>query len=115
MDNISDTDFSVYYPDMRLHPKIVPTTQAGLDELRARPEAMDDTSNIIELSQRPHASIALSATEGTDKEISSPLRDYIELIADRRHEGRSSTAKTNIHCRQSGAEERSIVSPPTTH
>ncbi|KRY32060.1 hypothetical protein T01_1361 [Trichinella spiralis] len=33
-----------------------------------RPEAMDDTSNIIELSQRPHASIALSATEGTDKE-----------------------------------------------
>ncbi|KAL1234323.1 Protein TANC1 [Trichinella spiralis] len=42
MDNISDTDFSVYYPDMRLHPKIVPTTQAGLDELRARPEAMDD-------------------------------------------------------------------------
>ncbi|KRX15939.1 hypothetical protein T07_9546 [Trichinella nelsoni] len=33
-----------------------------------RPEAMDNISNIIELSQRPHASIALSATEGTDKE-----------------------------------------------
>ncbi|OUC43698.1 hypothetical protein D917_09608 [Trichinella nativa] len=96
IDNISDTNFSVYYPDMRFHPKIVPITQAGLNELRARythlalckvlynimrqewpneekdciirPEAMYDISNIIELSERPHASIALSATEGTDEE-----------------------------------------------
>ncbi|KRZ96834.1 hypothetical protein T08_16021 [Trichinella sp. T8] len=62
---------------MRLHPKIVPTTQAGLDELRARPEATDDISNIIELSQRSHASIALSATEGTDKEkLSKHIFEY---------------------------------------
>ncbi|KRY10890.1 hypothetical protein T12_5624 [Trichinella patagoniensis] len=42
-----------------------------------RPEAMDDISNIIELSQRPHASIALSATEGTDKEkLSKHIFEY---------------------------------------